>query len=72
MAKAGEICLWNDARVATTLWFIHLQSREHDPVIRALLDVLRDVWSLRLDTEPSEPRGTARPQRESAETGHSA
>lgn len=44
MAAAGEICLWRDARVATTLWFIYLQSREHDPVVRALLDVLDDVW----------------------------
>jgi DNA-binding transcriptional LysR family regulator len=59
MAEAGEICLWRDARMATTLWFIHLRSRDHDPVIRALLDVLKDVWSLRLDTGPSEPRGTA-------------
>ncbi len=42
---AGEICIWRDARVATTLWFIHLQSREQDPVVRALLDVLDDVWT---------------------------
>ena len=46
MVEAGEICLWRDARVATTLWFIYLQSREHDPVIRALLEVLGDVWGL--------------------------
>lgn len=46
MVQAGEICLWRDARVATTLWFIYLHSREHDPVIRALLQVLGDVWAL--------------------------
>jgi len=46
MADAGEICLWRDARVATTLWFIYLQSRKHDPIIRALLAVLGDVWGL--------------------------
>jgi len=45
MEAAGEICLWRDARVATTLWFIYLQSREQDPVVRALLDVLDDVWA---------------------------
>ena len=71
MAQAGEICVWRDARIATTLWFIHLRSREHDPVIQALLDVLRDVWNLQVDTGPSEPRGTA-PQRESAETAPNA
>ena len=42
---AGEICIWRDARVATTLWFIYRQSREQDPVVRALLDVLDDVWT---------------------------
>ena len=47
MAEAGEICLWRDIRAATMLWFIHLRSREHDPVIRALVDVLKDVWGLR-------------------------
>ena len=47
MAGAGEICLWRDIRVPTTLWFIYMRSREHDPVIRALVDVLKDVWKLR-------------------------
>jgi DNA-binding transcriptional LysR family regulator len=45
MEAAGEICIWRDARVATTLWFIYLQSREQDPVVRALLDVLDEVWT---------------------------
>jgi DNA-binding transcriptional LysR family regulator len=45
MAAASEICLWGDARVATTLWFIYLQSREHDPVVGALLAVLEDLWT---------------------------
>ncbi len=44
MAAAGEISLWRDARVATTMWFIYLQSREQDPVVRALLDVIGDLW----------------------------
>ena len=47
MAEAGEVCLWRDIRAVTTLWFIYLRSREHDPVIRALLDVVKDVWKLR-------------------------
>jgi DNA-binding transcriptional LysR family regulator len=72
MAEAGEICLWRDARIATTLWFIHLRSREHDPVIRALLDVLKDVWKLRLDDGPSPRHGTAQLRQESPETERSA
>jgi DNA-binding transcriptional LysR family regulator len=52
MAAAGEICLWRDARVATTLWFIYLQSREQDPLVRALLDVLEDVWTPQADPAP--------------------
>ncbi len=46
-AAAGEVCLWKDVRMPTTLWFIYLQEREDDPVIRALLDVLKDTWNTR-------------------------
>lgn len=45
-AAAGEVCLWKDVRMPTTLWFICLQEREDDPVIRVLLDVLKDTWNL--------------------------
>lgn len=45
-AAAGEVCLWKDVRMPTTLWFIYLQEREDDPVIRALIDVLKDTWNL--------------------------
>jgi DNA-binding transcriptional LysR family regulator len=47
LAAAGEVCLWKDVRMPTTLWFIYLQEREDDPVILALLDVLKDTWSTR-------------------------
>ncbi|MEO8740738.1 MAG: LysR family transcriptional regulator [Casimicrobiaceae bacterium] len=53
MEQSGEICLWRDARVTTTLWFIYLHSREHDPVIHALLEVLGDVWDLRRAAVPT-------------------
>ena len=43
---AGEVCLWSDVRLETTLWFIYLHARENDPAIRALLGVLRDTWKL--------------------------
>jgi DNA-binding transcriptional LysR family regulator len=48
---AGEVCLWRDVRLETTLWFIYLLAREDDPVIRALLGVLRDTW--KLDEKPA-------------------
>lgn len=44
--KAGDVCIWGTARVSTTLWFIYCQEREADPVIRALLNVLRVTWNL--------------------------
>ena len=50
-ASAGEVCLWEDVRIPTTLWFIHLKERENDPVIRALLDVLKEIWNLTHDEE---------------------
>jgi DNA-binding transcriptional LysR family regulator len=46
MEAAGEICLWGDVRLDTTLWFIYAQDREADPAIRALLDVLISTWNL--------------------------
>ncbi len=43
---AGEVCIWRDVRLETTLWFIYLQARKDDPAIRALLGVLRDTWKV--------------------------
>ena len=43
---AGQVCLWRDVRLETSLWFIYPLAREDDPVIRALLGVVREVWKL--------------------------
>jgi DNA-binding transcriptional LysR family regulator len=43
---AGEVCIWRDVRLETTLWFIYRRARKDDPAIRALLGVLRDTWKL--------------------------
>lgn len=43
---AGQVCLWGDVRLETTLWFIYLRARKHDPALAALLEVLRDTWNL--------------------------
>ena len=44
-ADAGEVALWEGARLETTLQFVHLAQRKDDPEIRALLDVLHHVWT---------------------------
>jgi DNA-binding transcriptional LysR family regulator len=43
-AAAGEVALWSNVRLETTLQFLYLKQREHDPEIWALLDVLHHVW----------------------------
>jgi DNA-binding transcriptional LysR family regulator len=44
-AGAESVCLWRDVRATTTLSFLHLRERGDDPVVRALADVVRDVWT---------------------------
>lgn len=44
--RAGLICLWNDLRLPTTLQFIYLKERDHDPVLCALVEILRTIWSV--------------------------
>jgi DNA-binding transcriptional LysR family regulator len=53
MQAAGEVCLWGDVRLDTTLWFIYALEREDDPAIRALLEVLSDTWGLRTEPAPA-------------------
>ncbi len=60
-AAAGEICLWRDVRLTTTLQFLYSREREQDPVIRAMREILTDVW----DCRPRKPRGRSGPRRSS-------
>src|SRR5882724_7202738 len=46
-AAANDVCLWDEARAETLLQFLYLRERAHDPVVNALSDVVRDVWSVR-------------------------
>lgn len=48
--RSGEVCLWRDVRLPTCLKFVYLRERERDPVIRALAELLADVWA-----QPAEP-----------------
>ena len=43
---AGEVCVWGEVRLRTTLWFVYPASREADPPLAALLEVLRETWQL--------------------------
>lgn len=61
MVQAGEVCLWQDIRLSTTLRFVYLRSREHDPVVRALLDVCKRSWQLSRDAKPVSRRRMAHP-----------
>jgi DNA-binding transcriptional LysR family regulator len=42
--QSGEITVWGDARPLTQLRFIYSKEREEDPIIRAILGVVREVW----------------------------
>jgi len=54
---AGEFCVWNKARLATTLWFVCLAEKQDDPLIKALLDVVGETWPTA--NEPVAARATA-------------
>jgi DNA-binding transcriptional LysR family regulator len=53
--SAGELCVWNEVRINTTLWFIYQRERRNDPVIRALLSIQESLW----DIERESPAATA-------------
>jgi DNA-binding transcriptional LysR family regulator len=60
-ARAGEVCLWKEVRLTTALKFVYLRGREEDPVIRALVDLLKDVWELRATNKRARSSGNRRP-----------
>ena len=51
---AGEIVLARRGRMTTTLWFVVSADRADDPLVQALLDLVRQVWT------PSKPPRNAR------------
>jgi DNA-binding transcriptional LysR family regulator len=62
--EAGEVCIWEKARLHTTLWFIYLVERRQDPLIEALLETLTELWQVaqeeRSDAEFKRSRVTSR------------
>jgi len=55
-AAAGEIFIWDQARLRTTLWFVCASGREEDPPLKALLSLLPEIWHL-----PEQSAGTRTP-----------
>jgi DNA-binding transcriptional LysR family regulator len=43
-AQAGELVLWPQAKLRTTLWFVCAASRAEDALLRALLACVRETW----------------------------
>jgi DNA-binding transcriptional LysR family regulator len=41
----GQVCVWGETRLVTTLQFIYLRERESDPLINALLRMLKQIWA---------------------------
>lgn len=57
LQRGGEVVIWEQARLKTTLWFVYLSERAHDPLIEALLEVLAQTW------QPESPRLELSPRR---------
>jgi DNA-binding transcriptional LysR family regulator len=43
-AAAGDLLVWSDVRLVTTLQFIYASEKREEPEVRALLDVIANVW----------------------------
>lgn len=50
-AAAGEVCIWDKARLQTTLWFVCPAGREDDPLLKALIGLLHETWHLPAATD---------------------
>jgi DNA-binding transcriptional LysR family regulator len=49
----GTIIVWDKERLTTSLQFIFSTEHSHDPAMVGLIDVVRDIWSLKSTTENS-------------------
>jgi DNA-binding transcriptional LysR family regulator len=54
--EAGRSIIWPGREMTTKLWLVHSADRAGDPLLAALLDVLRDVWA---DEREGDPRDTS-------------
>ena len=58
--SAGELVLMPEARLTSTLQFIHANEKREEPEMRALIDVIRDVWREAPALVANEPKTRAR------------
>jgi DNA-binding transcriptional LysR family regulator len=42
----GHSVIWPGSQVTTKLWLVYATNRETDPLVAALVDVLREVWQI--------------------------
>lgn len=49
-AAAGRAAIWHGATMETELWLVHAADRRADPLIVAILDILRELWQGALRT----------------------
>jgi DNA-binding transcriptional LysR family regulator len=52
-AASGEICIWPQARLRTTLWFVCAADRAGDALIKALFTLQHDLWGLGPERTPA-------------------
>jgi len=43
-ARAGRTVIWPGASMRTRLWLVHAKERGTDPLLRAILDVIAEIW----------------------------
>ncbi|HEU0204555.1 MAG TPA: LysR family transcriptional regulator [Burkholderiaceae bacterium] len=55
-AQQGDVLIWDKARLRTTLWFVASAERSGDPLLRAVFDLVREIWK----TAPAAPPRRAR------------
>ena len=53
---SGDVVIWGDTRLTTTLWFIYPAEQSHDPVISGIVDVISDIWGVRADSATARQR----------------
>ncbi|MDQ6621520.1 MAG: LysR family transcriptional regulator [Pseudomonadota bacterium] len=44
-ARQGRMTIWSNATVVTTLWLVFRRSRNPDPVLDALVALVREIWA---------------------------
>ena len=46
LERAGDVVIWTRAAIDTELWFVCAADRTDEPIIAALLDIVRKTWKL--------------------------